>query len=338
MKFQGWVTTNASLWQMFIASALAFVCLPVSGATLVGTQVDNVAKVSHTTAVANAPVTEVESDVETFIVQELTDVSVAYLGDQPQPVSSPSQQTLLAYEVSHLGNGDEQYLLAFENLADDDFDALNPVIYIDDGDEIYDPNVDVIYDPNSPPAFTAEQIRHVFVVVAIPSGESIGDVANTRLTATAASLGDQAGQSGAIVAGGGDGGTDLVAGTNGGIGVSDLALEVANSAALLLTKSLADTQDPNGGNRPLPGAVLTYEIEVAYSGEGELSNVVINDVIPNNTDFVAGSLKLDNVAQSDAEDTDGGHFDEFNNLVVFALGDVVAPSANQVISFQVTIK
>lgn len=335
MKFQGWVTATTGIWRVLIASALACFCLPVSAATLVGTQVDN----DFTTHYFSGAVEmEDTSETDSFVVQELTDVSVAYLGDQPQPVSSPSQQTLLAYEVSHLGNGDEQYLFEFENLADDAFDALTPVIYIDDGDEIFDPNVDVVYDANTPPAFTAEQIRYVFVTVAIPSGQSVGDIANTRLTATAVSLGDQAGQPGALVAGGGDGGTDLVAGANGGVGVSELALEVTNTAALLLSKSLADTQDPNGGNRPLPGAVLTYEIEVTYTGEGELTNVVINDVIPNNTDFVVGSLKLDNIAQSDAEDTDAGHFDEFNNLVVFALGDVVAPSANQVISFQVTIK
>ena len=323
---------------MLLAFATACFCLPVHAATVVGTQVDNQADLSYRVGGVAGPVVEDNSGVESFVVQELTEVAVAYLGTTPQPVASPSQQVVLSYELSHLGNGAEQYQLAFANETGDQFDALAPVIYVDDGDQLFDPNTDVIYDPSQPPEFSAEESRFVFVVVAIPAGLQIGDVADTTFTATAVSAGYQAGQPGTSIDGGGDNGEDLVIGASGGQAAVELPLVVNDNARLVLTKSVVSIDDPNGGNRPLPGSVITYRIEAELTGDGLLNEVVVADLIPENTTYLAGSLNVDGVAQSDTQDPDAAYFDSANNSVVYELGDLVAPGPTQLLEFQVTIK
>lgn len=325
-----------------MALALAGVCVGAAYAsTAVGTQVDNQAVVSYEVSLGGA-VREEVSEVDTFLVQELTDLSLVYLGNTPQPVASPMQQTVLAYALSHLGNGQEQYGLLFDNQAasenGDEFDALNPQIYIDDGDGLFDANLDSIYDSNQPPQFSGDEIKHIFVLVAVPTGLSIGDVANTGLTATALSPGQNVGQAGYLGEGAGDGGQDLVVGVSGGQQTAELPLVVSNNARVVLTKVLSDIADPEGGNRPLPGAVVTYRIDVSYTGEGLLEAILIADVIPEHSDYLTGSLVLDGQSQTDIGDTDSAEFDSQNNQVLFGLGDVHVPHAVQQIQFKVTIK
>lgn len=338
MKFRGLVSVNASFRWLLLATAVACFCLPAYAATIVGTQVDNQADATYRVGGAAGPIFNDQSEVESFVVQEFTDVAVNYLGTTPQPVASPSQQTVLAYEVSHLGNGAEQYQLAFVNEAGDQFDTSPPIIYLDDGDQLFDPNTDTVYDPSQPPVFAAEQSQYVFVLVAIPTGLEIGDVADTTFTATAVSAGAQVGQPGTSIDGGGDNGEDLVIGSSGGQASAALPLVVNDNANLVLTKSVVAIDDPNGGNRPLPGSVITYRIEGELTGDGLLSDVVVTDAIPANTSYQAGSLNVNGIGQSDTQDPDAAYFDSANNSVVYEIGNLVAPGPTQLLEFQVTIK
>jgi|GEM_PF-2501074 len=338
MQFRGLATVSiARRWALAAPAALCL-CASALAATPAQTPVDNLARASYQFGGLFGSQTEVDSGVQTFVVQELTDVSLQYLGSSPLLVASPSQQLVLDYQLTHLGNGNELYELEFENLAGDDFDVISPVVYLDDGDGQFDEAVDTPYSAGQQLASVQDQTALVFVQLGVPADQAINDVANVSFTATAVTPGDQVGQAGTSIEGAGDGGTDLVLGSNGAQQRVELPLVVSDNARLSLNKSVVEVLDPNGGDRPLPGAVITYQIELVLAGEGQLQNVVIVDAIPDNTDYNANSLRLDGQNQSDAVDADAGSFDASNNQVRFELGNLVAPSANQLIEFKVTIQ
>ena len=60
--------------------------------------------------------------------------------------------------------------------------------------------------------------------------------------------------------------------------------------------------DTQGGTDPHPGATLRYQLEVGIAGNVAIDNLVISDVIPANTTYTDGSITLNGVAQTDAND------------------------------------
>lgn len=103
-----------------------------------------------------------------------------------------------------------------------------------------------------------------------------------------------------------------------------------------LSPTLAKSQSvvaPDGSDRAISGSVVTYRLEASFPAATPA--VVIDDAVPAGTDFVAGSVTLDGVVQSDAVDADATHFD--GNAVHVALGDQPGGST-RLVRFQVRIK
>ncbi|MEJ2041507.1 MAG: hypothetical protein P8X55_21650, partial [Desulfosarcinaceae bacterium] len=114
--------------------------------------------------------------------------------------------------------------------------------------------------------------------------------------------------------------------------------EVA-SVDVSLTKSIENIADTSGGHQPYPHAVVTYRIRVEVSGNGTAGNLVISDPVPADMTFVPGSIVLDGIPQTDADDAPVDTSD-FNitaaGAVTVNLGDSVAP-ATHIIDFEATI-
>jgi uncharacterized repeat protein (TIGR01451 family) len=106
---------------------------------------------------------------------------------------------------------------------------------------------------------------------------------------------------------------------------------ITNGLGLAVTKTVASIADPAGTAVPMPGAVLTYRIVATLSGAGTAANLVISDPLPAEVSYVAGSIKVDGIAKTDA---DNAQFSP--NTVSVSLGDVAAP-ANVVITFRASI-
>lgn len=90
-------------------------------------------------------------------------------------------------------------------------------------------------------------------------------------------------------------------------------------------------------DRPIAttGDVLTYTITYTVTGTNPATGLVIADPIPVGTTYVAGSLRWNTTALTDAAG-DAGTFDVAGNRVVFQLGDL-APGQTGTVSFQVRI-
>ncbi|MCS7227752.1 MAG: hypothetical protein NZ839_02160 [Endomicrobia bacterium] len=84
-----------------------------------------------------------------------------------------------------------------------------------------------------------------------------------------------------------------------------------------------------------PGSTITYTLVVTNIGSAEATNVVIKDKIPNNCEYISGSIKLDNVSKTDAQDTDEAYFD--NNIVVIS-GITIQPNSSKTVEFKVKVK
>ena len=112
--------------------------------------------------------------------------------------------------------------------------------------------------------------------------------------------------------------------------VSDIQLAVVKSATVL---------DPFGGSDPVPGAEITYRIEITPSGSQTATNVVFSDAIPGNTIYSPESITLNGAAMTDEVDTDAAAFTSTPSpLISVNLGDLSDTSGVQAVEFTVTIQ
>jgi len=108
---------------------------------------------------------------------------------------------------------------------------------------------------------------------------------------------------------------------------------------LTVTKTSTVLSDPvNNANNPkrIPGAVVRYSISAtnAAQANGTAENVTISDPIPASTTYVNNTITVDNVAQTDAADTDQASFG--GNTVTANFGNM-APGTSHTLTFDVTI-
>jgi uncharacterized repeat protein (TIGR01451 family) len=115
---------------------------------------------------------------------------------------------------------------------------------------------------------------------------------------------------------------------------------------VILTKTVT-VIDTLGGIDPHPGATLRYQLDVSVAGNTSVSNLVITDPIPTNTTYTDGTILLNGVAQTDANDAPidfSRAVDILSKPVVNIEVDLsqggtvdVAPGDLNVIIFEVTI-
>jgi uncharacterized repeat protein (TIGR01451 family) len=272
------------------------------------------------------------SNTTTTTVDELLSVTVVGQDAGSQVTVGPGDTSqVLTYQVTNTGNGSDSYSPTATNLVGDDFDATPIAIYLDDGDGVFNA-ADTLLDGSNDPVLNANDVITVFVVADIPAGLIDGDIANIDLTLDSNTA---TGAAGTVVAGGGDAGTDAVVGIGGG---TDSATEsfVVSNVVVSLFKSTS-VADPFGGSDPIPGATITYSIDVTVTGVGTASGVVISDPIPTDTTYVSSSMTQGGPPLTDAVDgLDGADFSvTAPNTVTVDMGDLTA--GTQTITFDVTI-
>ncbi len=122
------------------------------------------------------------------------------------------------------------------------------------------------------------------------------------------------------------------------------AYQVMSPVNILKSVTVIDTV---GGTDPHPGATLRYKLSVSVSGNTQVDNLVITDAIPANTTYTDGSILLNGVTQSDANDAPTDYsraIDILSKPVVSIEVDLsrggsmpAVPGVTNVIIFEVTI-
>jgi uncharacterized repeat protein (TIGR01451 family) len=155
---------------------------------------------------------------------------------------------------------------------------------------------------------------------------SVGDLdtADVRLTATSTNA-----AGGSVQVGVGDNGSDLVLGLSGGTGNDDGTYQVILTSLTMIKSSVIDDGGVSpGGNQPIPGATITYTIELVVQGSGTAQGVVVTDPFPTDTTYVPGSL---GVIPAPAGTAVGA------TNVTINFGNLTSGSGTQIITFDVTI-
>jgi uncharacterized repeat protein (TIGR01451 family) len=104
--------------------------------------------------------------------------------------------------------------------------------------------------------------------------------------------------------------------------------------------------DTLGGIDPHTGATLRYQLDVTIAGNTAVDELVISDLIPANTTYVNGSILLNGVAQTDADDATD--FSQAINILAPPVSSIevdlgqdaavsVLPGTTNIIIFDVTI-
>lgn len=283
--------------------------------------------------VSGSPQPPINSNTVTVTVDELVDVDVTRQSANPLAAFSPATDQPIRFTVTNLGNGSEQYNLTGNLVVGgDQFDPTGLEFFVDDGDNLFEPNAG---DGAAVTSITlaGEAVGTVWFVADIPGGRTDGDLGNVTLTATAAT---GTGAPGTQVAGQGTGGVDAVFGTSGGDDL-DAAGYLISNIAFTVTKT-AVLLDPFGGTQAVPGTVITYTMTVTTTGSGSATGVVLQDDVPANTTYVAGSTNLNGGAvETDAADADACDFNVTNlGGIHCAIGTLTGATTTTVV-FQVTI-
>jgi len=283
-----------------------------------------------------------------FVVDRLINVTVT---NSSNPSAAPNQLNVpMSFRVTNTGNAAQRYALQPLSRATNTWTMNNVRIFRDDnssgtldaGDTLY-ADAGTFGDLVSDASFT------VMVVADTPGAAVNGQTAVYDLVATSVDAGmltvsvqtagpatagidtvfiDSAGSAGGDAA---RNGSHSAAGTFTVVSASDVAM---SKAVLVL--------DPSGGNLPVRGATLRYTITVTAAGTGTAQNVVVRDLIPANTAYTAGTLRLNGVPLTDTADLpvpDAGDVGATTpNTVTVRLGNLTSASPVQTIIFDVTIQ
>lgn len=267
-----------------------------------GTEITNTATINYKNA-GGQEQPEVITPPTTSTVQQVAAVDVAVVGPDAQS-GDPGDQVPYRVDVTNLGNGNDRYNLTFASSGGFPnqtwVDANNDGIPGNDGDYLLaDTNGDGIPDTGLLGQF---QVIHLIVIVTVPVGSA--DLAQDNTVVTGRSVFDP-------------NVTDAVTLTT-----------TVTAPDLALLKSVSPQ-----GEVP-PGGVLTYTVVITNNGTGNATSVVIIDQSPNNTTYVLGSVKVNNVAKTDATDVDEAQVAD--GQVQISLG-MMPPGASHTIMFQCTV-
>jgi len=318
----GFIMKLKSSIRLAMAAGLMFGILPeaLAAGTVAGTTVSNTASVDYVVGGVNQ--TDVNSNAKTFVVDRKINMTVAESGGAATSVVPGATVKVTTFTVTNNSNSIADFKLAATQQTGgtapfggtDNFNVTNLLVYVD-------ANANGTYDAGTDTATYIDELaigdsKTVFVLGDIPIGSVDGDKAVVILTANAAMTTN--GTTGAYVATSGSLAADAVetnttvaddmtfidtvfgdskatGGNTAGDGV-DFDKDQFNvvTASIAVTKSATVYSDPfNGTTNPksIPGAVIEYCLDVQNTGTGTADTIVLTDVVPTNTTFVAGSIK-----------------------------------------------
>jgi uncharacterized repeat protein (TIGR01451 family) len=310
--------------------------------TPAGTLISNQAKLSYTVdGIAQTPVT---TNIATFTVLEIVNVSLIWQDAGQVHVNTPQVNAPLTFVLTNTGNGTQSYRLQRDNtVVGDQFDPNNGsagAVFIENGLEpgfqATGPNADTLYIPGqgTPPVLAGASLT-VYVSSDIPSALAIGNTGRVNLQVVSRTLGLAGSPPGSthpnITEAGQTATSVVVTGLTQGQAVSQGAY-VVDGAVVTIKKSILY---PTDANALIPGTELKYRLLVEVQGIGSVDNLIVNDPLPAQLNYLANSITVGTVAKTDALDADNAQF--VNNTVSVNLGNITAP-ATYVIEFRATLK
>ncbi len=89
-------------------------------------------------------------------------------------------------------------------------------------------------------------------------------------------------------------------------------------------------------SRASPGETLTYQLRFRYAGVASVLRAELVDTLPNNVTWSPGSIRVNGVPNTDADDGDLARFDPLSRTVE-VVSTTLAPNTDVVVEFQVAV-
>ena len=121
------------------------------------------------------------------------------------------------------------------------------------------------------------------------------------------------------------------AGTSGSRSSNTVTATISTNPNLSLAKTSAPASGPIAA-----GSSIVYTLTLTNTGSGTASNVLVEDAIPSNTSFSAGTLAYGGSARTDVQDGDNAYYDPSGGRVVFDVGSLAA-GASQTMTYTVRV-
>ncbi|MFO7982450.1 MAG: hypothetical protein R6V08_03270 [Desulfuromonadales bacterium] len=271
----------------------------MAGGTTSGTLVDNQATLDY--QVGGIDQTQVDSNQVDFLVDKKVDLTVTEQDGALVEVTPGATNQVLTFSVTNTGNDVQDVALSatdlngvndpFGTAGADNFDATVVGVFVESGDTSgyqSGEDTDTYLDELAPDTAVT-----VYIVRDIPVGQSDTDVAVSALTGQILAGGNSGTEGGTLTATASGDVTDgevdiLFADAAGTDDDSNDALHSDRSGFLVSTATMtADKAQTITGDHAIPGATVTYSIEVANGGTADATPVIVTDSIPANTTYAA---------------------------------------------------
>ncbi len=261
------------------------------------------------------------SNEDSFVVDRVVDIKLNWQDTKAVEIASGEKNRVLTFNLTNLGNGDDSIDLT--HIAGDK--QINPKLenirlYMDSNNNgIWDSSDTIV----SNLSLGADKNATLFIVSDTPDANyTRGEIDNEGIRAISKSINSNGKDSAAKV--------DTVVRNK---DVSSVGDYIVREYWLDSLKSYKlNTKEPH------TGSIITYNISLKIGGKSSgrvIDNIKFKDAIPDGTEYLDGSLKLNGVSLSDKKDNDNGEFDGSSVAVNISK---IKESEIKNISFQVIIK
>lgn len=315
-------------------AALALVAaMPASADSLPpGSFVRNVASATYQ---VDGETARISSNMVATRIDEVLDLQLApkSSGVVSVPTNLP-QGFGVPFILTNSGSGTEAFTIASTVPGE----AVSLSVAMDvDGNGAYDPAVDILLPSNgqTPAIAAGGRVNLLAILHSVPEQAGTIDLMAQAVTGN--------GPRTSLIAGQGDGGSDAIVGATTASASASVPFQLVDAGGQVVARrpapaTLAKSQTvvaPDGSSTAMSDAIITYRLDLTTSGVQALTDTAIADAIPAGTTYVPGSIRINDVAASDAVDSDAGSFDGAQIKVAF--GDLNQPTT-QVVTFQVKIQ
>ena len=296
-----------------VVGGMAFIPSAFAAAPAAGTNISNVASASYVDNTSTTR-TVTSNEVKTTVLQV---ASFTLVADRTE-IANPNSQVALKHTLTNTGNGADTFTLNLVNVGGDDYDFSNIRIYADaDGNGVADNNINLIGQTVSLNAGEAFN----FVVVGTTSNTA-ADGALGKLNVTAVNVLS----------------TTPAGGANAATTKTNVdTVKIANGPVVKVVKAASISTVKTTGT--VAERTIEYTLTYQNIGNAVATNVQIEDVLPANVTYVAGSGKWSgsSTARSDADDAETGVKYKFDSGKVTASVDSIPVNATGTLKFKVVV-
>ena len=325
---------------IFLASCFLTAGAALAAGAPAGTIIKNTVSVRMNGAAAAT------TAVSSFVVDR--SVSVVVTINSGANIAPASSTAALSFLVTNTSNTAMRFALSTVSKTTNTWTMNNVRIYRDNNSSGSWDAADTLYaDAATFGDLATDASVTVLIVADAPADLALGQAAQYDLVATAVDMGTL--NVSTQTAGANTAGLDTVFLDAAGSAADDSARDGRHSAsgAFVVTVSPVKVSmnktvtvfDQWGGSLPIPGATLRYTIAATATGSGTAATVVLSDPLPQNTAYIAGTLKLNGASLTDGVDADAGDVGgTAPNTVTVKLGTLTSLSPIQTITFDVKIE